>query len=56
MSHDTKEDKNVLYTLSICRMSTRRTKTYCVEYVFVLLVDMTYAECVEYVVVLLLDM
>jgi hypothetical protein len=49
MSHVNKEYKNIFYTLSICHMSTRRTKT-------VLLVDMTYAECVEYVFVLLVDM
>jgi hypothetical protein len=28
MSHVNKEDKNIFYTLSICHMSTRRTKTY----------------------------
>jgi hypothetical protein len=27
MSHVNKEDKNIFYTLSICHMSTRRTKT-----------------------------
>jgi hypothetical protein len=64
--HVNNEDKNIIYTLSICHISTRRTKTYSTHSAYVtcqeggqkhiLHTQHMSHECVEYVFVLLVDM